>query len=96
MGILLSASHAEDGRVAIGAALGATVIAGGHLRLRFFLRWRIDCLAERQEEFHHELEPLLRGFAQLVIKRFGDLRIARIGQGGGQTHLPHRISGRRA
>lgn len=76
---MLPVPHAEDGRVAIGAALGATDIAGGRLRLQFFLRWRIDWLAERQEEFHHELEPLLQGFAQLAIKRLGDLCVPRTG-----------------
>lgn len=60
-------------------ALGATDIAGGRLRLRFLLRWRIDWLAERQEEFHHELGPLLQGFAQLAVERFGGLRDPRIG-----------------
>ena len=76
---MLPAPHAEDGRVAIGAALGATDIAGGAFVCGSSSRWRIDWLAERQEEFHHELEPLLQGFAQLAIKRLGDLRVPRTG-----------------
>lgn len=60
-------------------ALGATDIAPGCLCLQFFLRWRIDWLADRQEEFHHELGPLLQGFTQLAVERFGGLRVPRIG-----------------
>ena len=59
-------------------ALGTADITGG-LRLRFFLRWRFDWLAERQEEFHHELSPLLQGFTQHAVEGFGGLRAPRIG-----------------
>lgn len=70
----LPAPHPEDARVAIGAGFRRLRYSRGRLHLRFFLCWCVSLLAERQEEPHHELNPLLQRLAQLAVG--GRLRTA--------------------